>query len=446
MTRCWTIDLQTYDDGTIATIFKTRANDSEADHRFFYARFDGSAWTSTYLGKAGSKMYYSEEDYVGLGALHPNHADIIYISTPFDPRDDTDLKVREIFKGVTADQGATWSWTPVTQNSVRDNFRPIVPDWDKNNTALLWWRGTYHTAQSFDAAIVGILDCPSESLGLMSYTDASASNTTLADGSPLTATGPDANQGAADNQWHERTGFGNNGSVLTSAETGAENAPMLKTNISVPDEGIYDIWINFWANPDYDWRIKAGLSVNTLQIFRQMACKQVENGEHNTPLILSGNGNTYLYQAYLGRIRDPANNTFGVFVDDEAIQVGTSATSVGDIARTWYDGISYAGLDTFATTNTIKSKEITPWFSLGQNHPNPFNQITMIDFSLQKDAHINLKVYNPVGQEIITLVKQDMPAGHHSVNWNAQNLPSGVYFYEIRIDDFSKMFRMILLK
>jgi hypothetical protein len=345
MTRCWTIDLQSYEDGTIATIFKARANNSEMDHRFFYARFDGSCWISTYLGKAGAKMYSSEQDYVGLGALHPNDPNTIYISTPFDPRDDTDLVVHEIFKGVTDDHGITWTWTPITQKSVRDNFRPIVPAWDPNNTALLWWRGTYYTAQKFDAAVVGILERHLETVGLMCYVDATDDNTFLMDGSPLIATGPDFNAGAADNQWHKRMGFGNYSWVLTSAEVGGENAPTLKTRVFVPEAGIYDVWVNFWGKPDADWRIKAGLSADGMQLFRQMACKQVEAGDHYNSLVLTSSDNTFLYQAYLGRIQTTDNDTFEVFVDDEAVRTGTQSTLIGDTARTCYDGISYARVD-----------------------------------------------------------------------------------------------------
>lgn len=344
MTRCWTIDLQTYDDGTIATIFKARANNSETDHRFFYARFDGSNWTWTYLGKAGSKLYSSEQDYVGLGALHPNDPNTIYVSTPIDPRDNTDLEVHEIFKGVTTDHGATWTWTPITRKSIRDNLRPIVPAWDKNNTALLWLRGTYNTAQNFDMAVVGILERRLETVGLMRYVDATPANTFLTNGLPLITTGPYSNEGAADNQWHQRTGFGNGGSVLTSAEVGGENSPALKTQVMVPKAGTYDVWVNFWANPDADWRIKAGLTTNGMQLFRQMACKQVEAGDHDITLVLTGSGNTFLYQAYLGRIQASDNDIFEVFVDDEAVKTGTQSTLIGDTARSWYDGISYASV------------------------------------------------------------------------------------------------------
>jgi hypothetical protein len=158
MTRGWMADIQAYDDGSIAIIFKMRANESETDHRFFYARFDGSTWRTTYLSKAGAKLFSSEEDYTGLAALHPNDPRTIYISTTVDPRNDTTtFPKHEIFRGTSCDQGATWAWTPVTQKSTRDNLRPIIPAWGVGNTALLWWRGTYTRAQDYNAAVVGIV-------------------------------------------------------------------------------------------------------------------------------------------------------------------------------------------------------------------------------------------------------------------------------------------------
>lgn len=158
MTRAWMADFQTWPDGTMAVIFKARANNSETDHRFLYGRFDGSTWKTTYLSKAGTKLFGSEQDYTGLGALHPNDPHTIYISTTFDPRNDTtQFPKHEIFRGSTCDNGATWTWSPVTQKSTRDNLRPVVPAWDSKNTALLWVRGTYSTAQSYNETIVGII-------------------------------------------------------------------------------------------------------------------------------------------------------------------------------------------------------------------------------------------------------------------------------------------------
>lgn len=346
MTRCWNIDVQTYSDGTIATIIEARANDSETDHRFFYCRFNGSTWGYTYLGKAGTKLYSSEQDYTGLGALHPNNPNIIYISSTYSPIDSSFLGVHEIFKGTTSDNGATWTWIPITKNSVRDNLRPIIPLWDSNNTALLWWRGTYSSAQIFDAAVVGLIESNSDSVRLMRYVDASNQNTTMADGSSLVTTGPDSNSGPADNKWHLRTAYGNKGTVFTSAETGGENAPALKTQVIVTEPGTYNVWVNFWANPSADWRIQAGFSQNEMHHYRQMACKQVDPGAHDSTILLSGNGNTFLYQSYIGSVL-VTGNSFNVFIDDDAIQTGTQSTLIGDIARTWYDGISYAKTGNF---------------------------------------------------------------------------------------------------
>jgi hypothetical protein len=157
MVRCWESDLQVYEDGSIAILFEARANNIISDHRNFYSRYDGKDWKTTYIGKAGGPLYAAEQDYTGLGALCPNDPNTIYLSSPFNPGDDNSKAgKREIWRGATDDHGATWKWTPVTANSTKDNFRPIVPAWDKENTALLWWKGTYTAAQQFNASVVGV--------------------------------------------------------------------------------------------------------------------------------------------------------------------------------------------------------------------------------------------------------------------------------------------------
>jgi hypothetical protein len=206
MTRCWNCDVARYGDSSIAAIITARVNDtdpagSNPDHAFFYVRYDGKEWKYTYLGKAGLKLFSSEEDYTGLGALQPNDPNTIYISSAYDPRNDSSLSKHEIFKGVTVDHGAAWSWTPVTWNSTRDNLRPIVPQWDTLHSALLWWRGTYNNAQSFDAAVVGIIDSVANSHPAMEYVDADLSNTTLATGATFVPTGPSTSAGASDGKW-----------------------------------------------------------------------------------------------------------------------------------------------------------------------------------------------------------------------------------------------------
>lgn len=361
--RCWNSDVQWYPDGTVQAIIHARINQVasggypdtvDPNHAFFFCRFDGTNWTATYLCQAGYKMYFAEADYVGLGALNPNDPNTIFISTRYDPRAvtpgafDTNQpysSAREIWKGVTTNHGASFKWTQITRGSVRDNYRPIVPAWDANHTALLWFRGIYTTAQMFDAAIVGLVERRSKITGSKTFVDATTNNTTLATGAALVA-------GDALNQWHERSGAFNGGSVLASADVTPENAPPLKTSITLPQSGTYDVWVNFWGNPVADWRIKAGLAANQMQILRQVAGQQVEPGNYSVVPVLTNNSTNFLYQAYVGRVTGSA---FNVFVDDEPIQTGTVSTGLGDTVRTWYEGVSYAWVETFRITNVTKN-------------------------------------------------------------------------------------------
>ena len=163
--RMWNHDLVRYADGTIAVMGQGRTTntavtvDDDPDKRLIYSRWDptAKAWKTTYLVKAGPKLYKDEQDYTGLGALHPDNPNVIFVSTTFDPR--TDMAgpsgKRELFMGVTCDNGATFKWTPLTENSTEDNIRPVVPKWDSSHTLLLWLRGKYETAQKYTLKVVG---------------------------------------------------------------------------------------------------------------------------------------------------------------------------------------------------------------------------------------------------------------------------------------------------
>jgi hypothetical protein len=387
--RCWNDDLCRYPDGTIECIISARVNDNTSndnnanpDHSLFFCRFDGTNWHTTYLARAGLKLYIDQVDYVGLGCLNPNDPNTIYISTPYDPRDNvTFLGVHEIFKGTTTDHGLTWSWTPITRNSTYDNLRPIMPAWNNNNSVLLWFRGTHGAYASFvssDFAVLGIIDRHIETVDPMNYVDAATTNTTLSDGTPLTTSD-------AIGQWHQRVGPGNGGSVLASADVNAETAPMIKTTATAPGPGTYDVWINFWGNPatNADWRVMAGLSTNGMQVFRQMASKQVQAGDHTTNLVLTNSdvSTSFLYQAYLGRVQLTTNTTFSVFADSDALQTGTTNTLVGDTCRTWYDGISYAKVEPFQFKNVARNGPSS--VTLTWNSPPPDMSLITPSYTVQ---------------------------------------------------------------
>ena len=84
-------------------------------------------------------------------------------------------------------------------------------------------------------------------------------------------------------------------------------------------------------------------------------------------------------------------------------------------------------------------------WKLSQNHPNPFNPTTMIKFSLPKSEFVSLEVYDILGQKIVTLINQPMPAGDHEIEFDAQNMPSGVYLYKIRAGEWTDMKKMVFL-
>jgi flagellar hook assembly protein FlgD len=83
---------------------------------------------------------------------------------------------------------------------------------------------------------------------------------------------------------------------------------------------------------------------------------------------------------------------------------------------------------------------------LEQNYPNPFNPVTTISYRLHSKAFVTLKVYDALGREVATLVSEVVPAGDHSVQWQADGLPSGVYFYRLQSKNTSETRKLILLK
>lgn len=99
------------------------------------------------------------------------------------------------------------------------------------------------------------------------------------------------------------------------------------------------------------------------------------------------------------------------------------------------------------TVATAVENEILPTeFSLEQNYPNPFNPSTTLNFALPKSDNVTIKVFDQLGREVETLLNKEMSAGKHTLNWNAGNLASGIYFVQMRSADFVKSVKAILMK
>lgn len=118
------------------------------DHRFHFARWDGTAWHEAEIGFAGKRLYAGEDDYTGLGAIDPQDVSRLIISTDADPSSGQPLISRadqkrhhELFLGRS--QGMMWSWRALTRDSTEDQLRPIILNDPGDKLILIWMRGSY---------------------------------------------------------------------------------------------------------------------------------------------------------------------------------------------------------------------------------------------------------------------------------------------------------------
>jgi len=92
------------------------------------------------------------------------------------------------------------------------------------------------------------------------------------------------------------------------------------------------------------------------------------------------------------------------------------------------------------------SVEIPNVYSLEQNYPNPFNPSTTIKYSIAEDGLVKLAVYNMLGEEVASIINTTQKADKYEVNFNANNLSSGVYFFTLKAGNFISTKKMVLLK
>ena len=103
-----------------------------------------------------------------------------------------------------------------------------------------------------------------------------------------------------------------------------------------------------------------------------------------------------------------------------------------------YQGVTSIGEERI---NRIPSE-----YFLSNNFPNPFNPSTTIRYSIPQSTNVTIKVFDILGSEIETLVNKEKPSGTYEITWNAENLPSGIYFYQLKAGSFVETKKMILLR
>lgn len=110
----------------------------------------------------------------------------------------------------------------------------------------------------------------------------------------------------------------------------------------------------------------------------------------------------------------------------------------------------YIGIDAIMITSNgtigINNNETNIKFSLDQNYSNPFPQITNIRFNIKETDFVTLKIYDITGRVVSTLINGRMNSGEHNVTFYAMQLPSGIYFYKLKVGEFVQVRKMTIIK
>jgi hypothetical protein len=156
---------------------------------------------------------------------------------------------------------------------------------------------------------------------------------------------------------------------------------------------------------------------------------------------------------------DHTNGDFHLLQTAQAVDAGTNLVlptvfeDLDNVSRPQGNGFDIGAYE-FNTLTTVEEDLSLQDFILFQNYPNPFNPATTIRYTIpfviasvaKQSQLVTLKVYDVLGNEIITLVNEEKPAGTFEVIWYTENLPSGVYFYRLSAGEFNLTKSMLLIK
>jgi hypothetical protein len=196
------------------------------------------------------------------------------------------------------------------------------------------------------------------------------------------------------------------------------------------------------------WQIPFASSGNTISLSVQnnstIEAKNVSVTFNNLPSWLEFRTESAVIKSIAANASGDAEFTFSV---DKKAPVGRDTTLVATIST------SASPLGNGQTwTKEIKVTVGAPKdYKLYDNFPNPFNPSTKIAFELPKASHVKLMIYDVVGREVAQVADADYPAGYTELTWNGTNkngklVSSGVYFYRINTNSWSKVKKMLMLK
>jgi endoglucanase len=221
----------------------------------------------------------------------------------------------------------------------------------------------------------------------------------------------------------------------------AANNPLAYKNIAYT--------LHFYAATHKQWlRNKATTALNRGAALFVSECGTTES--NGTGIIDSAETSTWMQFMTAGKISWCNWSIADLTETSAALKPGASADGW------WLDSdISISGLlirrklreaYELSTASVWTMSETPQNFTLRQNYPNPFNPSTIIQYQVPSIGIVTLKIYDILGREVAALVNEEKRLGKYDVQWNASNMPSGVYFYRLHAGSFIETKRMILLK
>lgn len=162
------------------------------------------------------------------------------------------------------------------------------------------------------------------------------------------------------------------------------------------------------------------------------------NGSSNLLMEICYDNSSYTQYSYVYSTPIPGM-TWGYYADNQTGCYMTSGSSQSRRPNVRFSFQTWFGIN--GNKNHIPEK-----FNLSQNYPNPFNPVTRIDFDIPKKGFVSLRVYDLLGREVQSLVNEEKQAGSYTIDFEATDLTSGVYFYRLEADGFSNVKKMILIK
>jgi hypothetical protein len=127
----------------------------------------------------------------------------------------------------------------------------------------------------------------------------------------------------------------------------------------------------------------------------------------------------------------------------QSLNLSAGEQTIRILAETGGFNLNWLNIDYYTS---IKDEQTVEEFRLYQNYPNPFNPSTTIQFSLLKKSNVKLDIYNLDGSLVKTLINRQLGSGLHTVDWHAENHPSGVYIYKIQTDNLTDYRKCVLMK